>query len=192
MTVDVTNALVNAGAAFNDATNLLEGGLTPTTVGQYTTDMQNAQASITNILDDYNATSVSVGPPGTLLTASDVSVLSQVQSYLGSLLAEPPSPPGDAALHTAVLNQINGDATLAAALAANPLPGAFGSVGFQAMPVGNDSAAEISAISQSMTPALADIGQVFNAVEMSLRPSTLSSIGRSFGVMVVRQMSSRL
>ena len=45
------------------------------------------------------------------------------------------------------LKSINGDPVLASALAANPLP-TTGGVGFQAMPVGDDSPAALTAASQ--------------------------------------------
>lgn len=68
-----------------------------------------------------------------------------------------------AAAQNAVLNLINGDPVLASALAANPLP-TTGGVGFQAMPVGDDSPAALTAASQ-FGASLHQIGTVFNAAE---------------------------
>ena len=68
-----------------------------------------------------------------------------------------------AAAQNAVLNLINGDPVLASALAANPLP-TTGGVGFQAMPVGDDSPAAMTAASQ-FGASLHQIGTVFNAAE---------------------------
>ena len=63
---------------------------------------------------------------------------------LSAVAAGGPAVPGTvAAAQNAVLNLINGDPVLASALAANP-----GGVGFQAMPVGDDSPAALTAASQ--------------------------------------------
>ena len=63
---------------------------------------------------------------------------------LSAVSAGGPAVPGTvAAAQNAVLNLINGDPVLASALAANP-----GGVGFQAMPVGDDSPAALTAASQ--------------------------------------------
>ena len=67
---------------------------------------------------------------------------------LSAVSAGGPAVPGTvAAAQNAVLNLINGDPVLASALAANPLP-TTGGVGFQAMPVGDDSPAALTAASQ--------------------------------------------
>jgi len=78
----------------------------------------------------------------------DVATLYQVEGDLNVALsavsAGGPAVPGTvAAAQNAVLNLINGDPVLASALAANP-----GGVGFQAMPVGDDSPAALTAALQ--------------------------------------------
>jgi len=79
---------------------------------------------------------------------------------LSAVAAGGPAVPGTvAAAQNAVLNLINGDPVLASALAANP-----GGVGFQAMPVGDDSPAALTAASQ-FGASLHQIGTVFNAAE---------------------------
>jgi hypothetical protein len=79
---------------------------------------------------------------------------------LSAVAAGGPAVPGTvAAAQNAVLNLINGDPVLASALAANPLP-TTGGVGFQAMPVGDDSPAALTAASQ-FGASLHQIGTVF-------------------------------
>jgi len=79
---------------------------------------------------------------------------------LSAVSAGGPAVPGTvAAAQHAVLNLINGDPVLASALAANP-----GGVGFQAMPVGDDSPAALTAALQ-FGASLHQIGTVFNAAE---------------------------
>jgi hypothetical protein len=175
---DMTNTLVDAGAHFNDATTLLEGGLTPTTLGQYTTDVQNARADINAIITNAAGGSATIG---SVTVSPDDAVLSSVSTALGQILSEAPlavtttdpvaaSGPVAAAQnylfgeHVNIIADINGDPTLANALvtAAEQTPGAF--PGFQLLPVGNDSAAALKNIETQMPPSLADIGSVFNAV----------------------------
>ena len=78
---------------------------------------------------------------------------------LSAVAAGGPAVPGTvAAAQNAVLNLMNGDPVLASALATNP-----GGVGFQAMPVGDDSPAALTAALQ-FGASLHQIGTVFNAV----------------------------
>ena len=97
---------------------------------------------------------------------------------LSAVAAGGPAVPGTvAAAQNAVLNLINGDPVLASALAANPLP-TTGGVGFQAMPVGDDSPAALTAASQ-FGASLHQIGTVFNAVvnlELGGDPNHLTAI----------------
>ena len=102
-------------------------------------------------------------------------VLSQVQGQLQTLLTEAPLSVGNSSsattaqelIHTtqtSILNEINGDPTLAAALGANPYPSGTGAnnVGFEALPTGSDSAAALAAAT-AQGATLAQIGTVFNA-----------------------------
>jgi hypothetical protein len=177
---DMTNTLVDAGAHFNDATTLLEGGLTPATLGLYETDVKAAVADFSAILTTNGGAGLaSVG--GVALSAQDVSVLTTemgqmnanlVQAPLAVTTTDPVAATGPAAAaqnfivggQENIISAINGDLTLADALvvAAEQTPGA--QPGFQLLPVGNDSAAEIVA-AEAYGASLKDIGQVFNAVE---------------------------
>ena len=174
--------LAQAGAVFNDATRLLDGGLwnNPADsnnqiayLGMYTTD-------VTAVLNDINAAlgnpgGVTVGGDAYALSAQDKSVLSLVQGQLQTLITEANQSVGTGhaaataqeLLHTTqttVLNEINGDGALATALAAVSYPTATGAnnVGFQALPTGSDNADALAAASGA-NATLADIGSVFNA-----------------------------
>jgi hypothetical protein len=177
-----TTDLAQAGAVFNDATRLLDGGLwnTPADnnnqiayLGMYTTD-------ITAVLDDVNA--ILANPGGTTvggntiqLSTADMGVLSLVQGQLQTLLTEANHSVGNSAnaamnqelIHTAqttILNEINGDGALAGALAQVSFPTGTGAnnVGFEALPTGADDAASLAAASGA-NATLAQIGAVFNA-----------------------------
>ena len=174
--------LAQAGAVFNDATRLLDGGLwnNPADsnnqiayLGMYTTD-------VTAVLNDINAalanpTGVTVGGDAYTLSDQDKGVLAQVHGQLQTLITEANQSVGTShaaataqeLLHTTqttILNEINGDGALATALAAVSYPTATGAsnVGFQALPTGSDNAAALAAASGA-NATLADIGSVFNA-----------------------------
>jgi hypothetical protein len=177
---DMTNTLVDAGAHFNDATNLLEGGLTPATLGLYEADVKAAVADFSAILTTNGGAGLaSVG--GVALSAQDVSVLTTEMGQMNSNLVQAPlavtttdpvaaTGPVAAAQNFLVSGQeniisaINGDLTLADALvvAAEQTPGP--QPGFQLLPVGNDSQSALTNIETQIPPSLADIGLVFNAV----------------------------
>lgn len=174
--------LAQAGVVFNYATRLLDGGLWKTPadshnqaayLGMYTTDIHS-------VLDDVNAAlanpnGVTVSGNAYALSAADTAVLSQVQGQLEVLLNEAPQSVGNSRsattaqelLHTtqmSILNEINGDPALAAALNANPYPSSTGAnnVGFQSLPSGSDNAAALAAAT-APGATLAQIGAVFNA-----------------------------
>jgi len=174
--------LAQAGAAFNDATRLLDGGLwnNPADsnnqiayLGMYTTDIQAVLNDINGVL--ANPGGATVGGTAFALNDTDTSVLKQVQGQLQTLITEANHSVGTGAnaatnqelLHstqTSILNEINGDAALSNALAAAAFPGGTGAdnVGFQALPTGSDNAAALAAASGA-NATLADIGSVFNA-----------------------------
>ncbi len=174
--------LAQAGAVFNDATRLLDGGLwsnpadthnQPAYLGMYTTDTQAVMNDINAAL--ANPGGVTVNGGAYTLTAADTATLTQVQAQLQTLLTEAPQSVGNShaattaqdTIHTtqtAILNEINGDAALAGVLGANPYPGGTGApnVGFEALPTGSDNAAAITAAT-AQGATLGQIGNVFNA-----------------------------
>ncbi|WP_407180638.1 hypothetical protein [Bradyrhizobium sp. STM 3562] len=178
----LTTDVAQAGAVFNDATRLLDGGLWSTPadnsnqqayIGLYTTDVTAVLNDVKAMLADPNG--VTVGGTAYTLSTADTTVLTQVEAQLQTLLTEAPHSVGNGhaaitaqeSLHTiqtSILNEINGDAALAKALAANSYAANTGAndVGFQALPTGSDSAA---ALAKASAPGatLADIGSVFNA-----------------------------
>ena len=174
--------LDQAGAVFNDATRLLDGGLWNTPAdsnnqiayqGMYTTDINAVLNDVNAALGNPNG--VTVNGLAHALSATDTGVLQQVQGQLQTLLTEAPLSVGNSAaattaqelIHTtqtSILNEINGDTALAQALAANPYPGGTGApnVGFEALPTGSDNADAIAAAT-AQGATLAQIGAVFNA-----------------------------
>jgi hypothetical protein len=174
--------LAQAGAVFNDATRLLDGGLwnNPADsnnqiayLGMYTTDIQAVLNDINGVL--ANPGGVTVGGTALALNDTDTAVLKQVQGQLQTLITEANHSVGTGAnaatnqelLHTtqtSILNEINGDTALTNALAAAAFPGGTGAdnVGFQALPTGADDTASLAAASGA-NATLAQIGAVFNA-----------------------------
>src|SRR6201987_876656 len=179
-----TSDLAQAGAVFNDSTRLLDGGLWDTPAdsnnqiayaGMYTTDIHSVLNDINSML--ANPGGVTVGGAALNLAAADTAVLTQVQGQLQTLLTLANGSVGNSAtaatnqelIHTtqtSILNEINGDTTLANALAATGATymGGTGAtnVGFQALPTGADDAASLAAASGA-NATLAQIGNVFNA-----------------------------
>ena len=174
--------LAQAGAVFNDATRLLDGGLWDTPadsnnqiayLGMYTTDIHSVLNDVTSML--ANPGGVTVGGAALNLATADTAVLSQVQGQLQTLLTLANGSVGNSAtaatnqelIHTtqtSILNEVNGDATLAHALAGATYAGGTGAdnAGFQALPTGADDAASLAAASGA-NATLAQIGNVFNA-----------------------------
>ncbi len=172
-----------AGADYNDAVRLLDGGLWSNPADNnnqlnyrdmFTTDIHAVSNDIAAMLAPNAA--VTVGGTAVTLNTTDTAVLNQVQSQLQQLLAAAPDSIGSshsaadaqATLHsvsTEILNEINGDQNLATALAnvsyMNPGTGA-NDVGFQALTPGADDAAALAAAT-AQNATLASIGQVFNA-----------------------------
>jgi len=174
--------LVQAGAVFNDATRLLDGGLWDTPadsnnqiayLGMYTTDIHAVLNDINGMLANPGA--VTVGGAAFNLADADTAVLTQVQGQLQTLLTLANGSVGNSAtaatnqelIHTtqtSILNEINGDAALANALAGATYAGGTGAdnAGFQALPTGADDAAAL-AKATAAGATLQDIGSVFNA-----------------------------
>jgi trimeric autotransporter adhesin len=174
--------LAQAGAVYNDATRLLDGGLWSTPfdahnqqayLGMYTTDITAVSNDIAAML--ANPGQMTVGGVAFTPSTTDTAVLTEVESQLQTLLTVAPNAVGNshhaidaqATLHTVqaeILNEINGDSALATALGnaayMNPGTGA-NDAGFQALPQGAD---DPFTLAQAKTGAsLATIGQVFNA-----------------------------
>ncbi len=178
----LSNDLAQAGATFNDATRLLDGGLwsTPTDANNQNNYLGSFLADIHTVLNDVTAdlaagATVTVGGNAYTLTAADITALQDVQKQLNTMISEAPHAIGNShsaiaaqqALHAAdaaILADVNGDQGLATALANASYAATTGStdVGFQAPVAGSDNAAALhAATAQGAT--LADIGNVFNA-----------------------------
>jgi hypothetical protein len=174
--------LAQAGATFNDATRLLDGGLwsTPTDANGQMNYLGSFLADAQTVLKDVTAdlapgATVTVGGTAYTLTAADVTALQDVQKQLNTMITDAPNAIGNShaataahqALHAAdaaILNDINGDPGLAAALANAPIAATTGAtdVGFQALTAGSDNRAAISAAT-AQGATLGQIGNVFNA-----------------------------
>jgi trimeric autotransporter adhesin len=187
--LNTSTDLAQAGAVFNDAVRLSEGGLwTGSTTleaasannqqpyeAMYVQDINAVQADVNAMLANQNA--ITVGGQ-TISDASLAGELSEIQGQLATLAHDAPLSVGSStAAATAqgtialtqqeILGEVNGDATLAAALnaAAYQSGTGFTNVGFQHLPTGSDTQAALGAAegSSASPPTLADVGAVFNA-----------------------------
>src|SRR5271154_5875660 len=180
--INLTTDLDQAGAVFNDSTRLLDGGLwstpaddnnQPAYLGMFTTDIHAVLNDINS--DLANPGAVTAAGNAYALSTADTTVLQQVQGQLQTLLTEAPLSIGNSqgaitaqelvhTTQTSILNEINGDITLATALSTNPYMSGTGAtnVGFQALPTGADNAVAVSA-AMAQGASLAQIGTVFNA-----------------------------
>jgi hypothetical protein len=179
-----TTDLAQAGATFNDATRLLDGGLwsKPTDNNGQMNYLSSFNADVHAVLNDITA-DIAVGAGGTIqvggtnytLTAADITALTDVQKQLNTMITDAPNAIGHGhtavaaqqALHAAdaaILNDINGDTGLATALANASYAATTGATdaGFQALTAGADDAAAITAAT-AQGATLAQIGTVFNA-----------------------------
>ena len=187
--LNTSTDLAQAGAVFNDAVRLSEGGLWSgsTTLEaasadnqqpyepMYVQDINAVQADVNAMLASPNAITVggqAISDPA--LTGE----LSEIQGQLATLAHEAPLSVGTSAAAAAaqgtialtqqqILGEVNGDATLASALNATAYQGATGftNVGFQQLPTGSDTPGALSTAEGTATapPTLADVGAVFNA-----------------------------
>jgi trimeric autotransporter adhesin len=180
--LSLTTDLAQAGAVFNDATRLADGGLwgTPADnnnqqayLGMYTTDITAVSDDVAAIL--ANPAAMTVGGVTYAASTADIATLTEIQSQLQTLLTAAPHSVGNShsavnaqetihAVQTEILNEVAGDPTLAVAL--NNVQYASGTgannVGFQALPAGADDPASLAA-AKAPDATLATIGQVFNA-----------------------------
>src|SRR5207248_686184 len=111
------------------------------------------------------------------LNATDTAVLTNIQGQLGQLLAAAPQTTNpatlanaDATIHavqTEILQEIQGDAHLSAALNNVTFMANTGAndVAFQSLPAGNDSAANLAAATAGT--GLKVVGEVFNAATVA-------------------------
>jgi hypothetical protein len=174
--------LAQAGAVFNDATRLLDGGLwstpadtsnQPAYLGMYTTDLHAVSSDIAAMLADPAA--MTIGGVAYAPSTTDTATLAEIEGQLQTLLAAAPQAVGNShaevqaqqsvhALQTEILSEVAGDPALAAAL--NNVQYAAGTgadnVGFEALPAGADDPATRAA-AKAPDATLATIGQVFNA-----------------------------
>ena len=187
--LNTSTDLAQAGAVFNDAVRLSDGGLwsgstsIETASGHmqqpyepmYVQDINAVQADVNAMIANPNAITVGGQAISDPALAGE---LSQIQGQLATLLHEAPLSVGTSAAaaaaegtvaltQQAILGEVNGDATLAAALngAAYQSGTGFTNVGFQSLPTGSDAAAALTAAqgTAAAPPALADVGTVFNA-----------------------------
>ncbi len=191
----VTSALntsadvAQAGAVFNDAVRLSDGGLWTGSTALEQANAHNQMAyepmyvqDINAVVNDVNAmlanpNAITVGGQ-TITDTALPGELQTIQGQLQTLLHEAPLSVGNSAVAAAaqgtlaltqqqILSEVNGDATLAQALnaAAYQSNTGFTNVGFQQLPTGGDSAAALTAAqgAASAPPTLAQVGTVFNA-----------------------------
>lgn len=187
--LNTSTDLAQAGAVFNDAIRLSEGGLWSGSTAIEAASAHNEQPYEPMFVQDINAVQADVNamlanPNGITVGGQAISdaalsgELTEIQGQLATLLHEAPLSVGtSAAAATAqgtialteqsILSEVNGDATLASALngAAYQSATGFSNVGFQALPTGSDNAAALTAAegSAGTPPTLAQIGAVFNA-----------------------------
>ena len=182
--LNLTTDLAQAGATFNDATRLLEGGLftTPSDSNGQVAYLNSFTTDIHAVLNDITAdlaqgAAVTVGGTAYTLTSTDITALTDVQTQLNTMLTDiaqgnvvgngAAAIANQQSLHAAdaaILADINGDAGLATALGNVSYASGTGAnnVGFEAVPVGSDSAAAVSAAT-APGATLAQIGSVYNA-----------------------------
>lgn len=182
--LNLSTDLAQAGAVFNDATRLADGGLwsspadsnnQPAYLGMYTTDLHAVSADISAILADPAA--MTIGGVAFAASTTDVATLTEIEGQLQTLLANAPNSVGNStaevhaqqsvhALQSEILSEIAGDPALAAALnnAQYATNTGANNVGFEALPAGADDPSSLAA-AKAPNATLAAIGQVFNAAD---------------------------
>jgi hypothetical protein len=182
--LNLSTDLAQAGAVFNDATRLADGGLwnspadnnnQPAYLGMYTTDLHAVSDDIAAIL--ANPAAMTIGGVAYTPSTTDTATLTEIESQLQTLLSQAPHAVGNShaevqaqqtvhALQTEILSEIAGDPTLAAALnnAQYATNTGANNVGFEALPAGTDDPSTLAA-AKAPDATLATIGQVFNAAD---------------------------
>jgi len=187
--LNTSTDLAQAGAVFNDAVRLSEGGLWSGSTTVEAASAHNQQPYEPMYVQDINAVQTDVS--AMLANPSAITVggqaisdpalageLTEIQGQLATLAHEAPLSVGTSAAAEAaqgtialtqqtILGEVNGDATLATALNVTAYQGATGftNVGFQQLPSGSDTAAALGAAegAAAAPPTLAAVGAVFNA-----------------------------
>jgi hypothetical protein len=174
-----TTDLLQAGVVFNDAVRASTGlfstpqnsGNSNPFLGSYTTDIHAVQNDIAAML--ANPGNVTINGNAFTLNATDTQVLTAVQNQLTAILNAAPQTTNAATLAAAdqiihtnqmqILQEINGDAHLANALANVTFMANTGAndVAFQSLPVGTDDAAALA--NATAGTSLKAVGMVFNA-----------------------------
>jgi len=194
--INQTTDLLQAGVVFNDAVRLSTGlfstpagsGNQIPFLGEYTTDIHAVQNDIAAMLAAPGT--VTINGNAFTLNATDTAVLTNVQAQLGQILAAAPGTQNagtlgaaDATIHqvqTQILQEIHNDPHLSGALNNVTFMAGTGAndVAFQALPAGNDSAANVAAATAGTS--LKTIGEVFNAasdlVEGGITANNLNQI----------------
>lgn len=175
--------LVQAGAVFNDATRLLEGGLwsTPQDAHNQQNYLSLYTGDLNAVLNDVNAmlatpSSTTVGGAAYTLSQHDTQVLTTVHGQLQTLLADAPNFVGHSAgaaaaqnemhaLQASIVSEIQGDSALATAIdnVAYMTKTGANNTAFQALPTGSDSAADLAQAQAAGGDTLSHLGSVFNA-----------------------------
>ncbi|GLH81164.1 hypothetical protein SSBR45G_60730 [Bradyrhizobium sp. SSBR45G] len=177
--LNLSTDLVQAGVVFNDATRISLGlysgsqgsGNSNTFLSSYTTDIHAVQNDIAAILANPN--DVTIGGQTFTLNSTDIAVLTNVQTQLGTLLTAAAQTTNATtmsaasqtihALQTEILSEINNDAHLSAALNNVTFTANTGAtdVAFQNLPAGADDPTTLAAATAGTS--LKVVGEVFNA-----------------------------
>ncbi|MGJ4929977.1 hypothetical protein ACQR1I_28610 [Bradyrhizobium sp. HKCCYLS2038] len=177
--LNLSTDLVQAGVVFNDAVRISLGlysgsqgsGNSNTFLSSYTTDIHAVQNDIAAILANPNE--VTIGGETFTLSSTDISVLTNVQTQLGSLLTAAAQTTNATtmsaasqtihALQTEILSEINNDSHLSAALNNVTFTANTGAVdvAFQNLPAGADDPTTLAAATAGTS--LKVVGEVFNA-----------------------------
>ncbi|CCE01177.1 hypothetical protein [Bradyrhizobium sp. STM 3809] len=177
--LNLSTDLVQAGAVFNDAVRISLGlysgsqgsGNSNTFLSSYTTDIHAVQNDIAAILANPN--DVTIGGQTFTLNSTDVAVLTNVQTQLGTLLTAAAQTTNATTmsaasqtvhmLQTEILSEINNDAHLSAALNNVTFTANTGAtdVAFQNLPAGADDPTTLTAATAGTS--LKVVGEVFNA-----------------------------
>ncbi|CCD85493.1 conserved protein of unknown function [Bradyrhizobium sp. ORS 285] len=177
--LNLSTDLVQAGVVFNDAVRISLGlysgaqgsGNSNTFLSSYTTDIHAVQNDIAAILANPN--DVTIGGQTFTLNSTDLAVLTNVQTQLGTLLSAAAQTTNATtmsaasqtihALQTEILSEINNDAHLSAALNNVAFTANTGAtdVAFQNLPAGADDPTTLAAATAGTS--LKAVGEVFNA-----------------------------
>ena len=174
-----TTDLLQAGVVFNDAVRASLGlfstpqnsGNSNPFLGSYTTDIHAVQNDIAAMLAAPGT--VTINGNAFTLNATDTAVLTNVQAQLGQLLQAAPGTTNagtlaaaDQTIHNVqaqILQEIHNDPHLSGALGQVTFMAGTGATdtAFQALPAGNDSAANVAAATAGTS--LKVVGEVFTA-----------------------------